>query len=171
MRSPKTLIVVKSIHHGNTAKVAEALAKELEAEVRDPDEIPSESLEDYELIGFGSGIYFGMFHPALKRYVRNLPVSQTPRVAFVFSTSGLPFLSRLWHLPLKRALRKKGREVIGEFRCPGFDTVGPLRLIGGLNRGRPNDYDLSRAREFAQTLRQTLSDRRNHPSDRSVTRP
>lgn len=149
---PKTLIIVKSYHHGNTAKVAEAIGEVLQATLLDPDEVTSDSLDGYTLVGFGSGIYFGMFHPALKRTIRQLSTMVPNRPAFVFSTSGLPFLSRLWHLPIKWKLRKKGFDVIGEFRCAGFDTVGPLWLIGGLNRGHPNSRDLSRARDFAKAL-------------------
>ena len=162
MSSPKTLIIVKSYHHGNTAKIAAAIAEPLQAKVRDIETAVADSLEGYDLIGFGSGIYFGMFHPELKRLVRDLPNVEPRRPAFIFSTSGLPFLSRLWHLPLKRKLRKKGYDVVGEFRCAGFDTVGPLRLFGGINRGHPNERNLSRAREFAEALLDKVSHRPVH---------
>jgi flavodoxin len=50
-------------------------------------------------------------------------------------------------------LQSKGFEVIGEFNCAGFDTVGPLRIIGGINKGRPNDEDLTQAEAFAKNLK------------------
>lgn len=59
-------------------------------------------------------------------FAHDLPV-------FIFTTPGLPFLAKLWHWPLKTVLAKKGYDVIGEFACRGFDTWGPLWLIGGLN--------------------------------------
>ena len=156
--APKTLIIVKSYRHGNTAKVAEAMADVLEAKVLEADSVTSDNLEGYDLIGFGSGIYFGMMHRSLKRAIRELPAVESRPSAFVFSTSGLPFLSRLWHLPTKWRLRKKGFNVVGEFRSAGFDTVGPLALIGGINRGRPSERDLSRARDFARELRIRLGE-------------
>lgn len=150
MDRSRALLIVQSVHHGNTLKVARAIAEPLDADVLAPEDIDPASLGEYDLIGFGSGIYFGMFHPRLKQLIRSLPKTTSPKPAFVFSTSGLPFLSRLWHQPLKRRLVDCGYQVIGEFRCRGFDTVGPLWLIGGINRGHPDQRDLNRAREFGR---------------------
>lgn len=155
MRGSKCLILCKSVHHGNTARVAWAMADGLgEAAVTAaPEEIPPTSLGDYGLLGLGSGVYYGRMHPALDAWVRGLPdVSERTMPAFVFSTSGLPFLARLWHRPLKRLLAGKGFEVVGEFACRGFDTWGPLWFAGGLNRQHPDARDLARARDFARGL-------------------
>lgn len=54
--------------------------------------------------------------------------------------------------PIQRRLVLKGFRVLGSFSCRGFDTVGPLRLVGGLNKGRPNVRDLDLA-AFAARLR------------------
>ena len=79
-----------------------------------------------------------------------LPEAYAERLkVFIFTTSGLPFLARLWHWPLERALANKGYDVIGNFACRGFDTWGPLWLTGGLNRAHPDDADLERAQAFA----------------------
>lgn len=148
-----TLIVCKSVHHGNTARVARTLAGELGARVVDPEDVSAADLGGHALVGFGSGVYFGRLHGALFDLVRGLPgrAGPAPR-AFVFSTSGLPSLRGVWHAPLKRLLRRKGFEVVGEFSCRGFDTWGPLWLTGGLNRGHPDERDIGRAREFARRL-------------------
>jgi hypothetical protein len=42
--------------------------------------------------------------------------------------------------------------IIGEFACRGFDSWGPLFLIGGLNRHHPDARDLEQARQFARRL-------------------
>ena len=47
--------------------------------------------------------------------------------------------------------------MIGSFSCRGFDTVGPFGFIGGINRGRPNDYDLDRAAAFAARFRKRVA--------------
>lgn len=149
----KTLILCKSIHHQNTAGIAQVFAEALDAEVRDPDATPVEMIRDYDLIGFGSGIYFGRFHAALRSWIRQLPdLERGHGKAFIFSTSGLPFLWRLWHWPLRAQLKRKEFEVIAEFHCPGFDTVGPLWLFGGLNRRHPDQIDQEHAAEFARRL-------------------
>ena len=83
--------------------------------------------------------------------VRNL--QPTPKRSFVFSTAGISSLSALWHRSLVAELRRGGSDVVGQFCCPGWDTVGPLRVFGGLHRGRPNESDLARAIQFAHDLR------------------
>ena len=52
----KVLLVVHSVHHGNTAKTAEVFARVLDARTKTPRQIDREELQDYDLVGFGSGI-------------------------------------------------------------------------------------------------------------------
>ena len=161
MAGTKTLILCKSVHHGNTVQVAQAMAGVLGAEVVAPEAVPYTSLSDYRLLGFGSGVFYGRMHPALFDWLRGLP--DAPEVStptFVFSTSGLPFLAKLWHAPLKKLLARKGGDVVGEFTCRGFDTWGPLWLTGGLNWTHPDERDLARAREFARRLEVLAQSRR-----------
>lgn len=151
------LIVVTSVHHGNTAVVAASLAGVLDATVATPSEASPQRLGDYHLVGFGSGVYYGRLHDDLLDWVRRLPdgaAAGTP--AFVFSTSGLPWLATLWHAPLERLLGRKGFDVVGSFACRGFDTWGPLWLTGGLNRRHPDERDLARARDFARRVAAAL---------------
>ena len=157
MMSIKTLIVCMSVHHQNTARVAQAIGGVLHADCCNPDEATTERIRDYELIGFDSGIYFGQFHESLRRCIDEIRLEPNRHSkSFLFSTEGLPVLWQFWHWPLRTQLRKKGFDVIGEFHCSGFDTVGPLGLIGGLNRRRPNDRDLKRAEHFAHNLLQKM---------------
>jgi len=146
------LIVCVSVHHGNTRQVAEAIGEVLGAAVVEPEEVAPADVASYDLVGIGSGIYGMTFHPRLWRFARSLPkVSGTP--AFLFATSGSPEL--FWRpaiLVLSRLLRFKGYRLVGTFSCRAFDTWGPLRLVGGLNRGRPSQADLSAARAFASRL-------------------
>jgi hypothetical protein len=73
--------------------------------------------------------------------------------AFTFTTSGFGrSQSRPWEASLEGLLRDRRYDVIGSFACRGFDTWLPLRLIGGVNKGRPNEDDLARAHEFARGL-------------------
>jgi flavodoxin len=148
-----SLLVVKSVHHGNTDKIAGVIAGVLGAEVSSPEETPYSSLAACGLVGFGSGVNYGQLHPALFEWLSGLPDAIKPtRPAFIFSTSGLPFLAKLWHCPLRRLLSRKGFYTVGEFTCRGFDTWGPLWLAGGLNKKHPDQRDLQRARDFAQKL-------------------
>jgi len=145
----KTLIVCESWHHGNTKKIAEAMAEVLHAEIISPGDVNVEALANFDLIGFGSGIDHGKHYKGLLKRVDALPMLD--KNAFVFSTRGAPRLGT-YHRILNNTLAEKGFTIVGEFSCRGFDTNGPLRLVGGIAKGRPNEQDLQSAREFAKTL-------------------
>lgn len=59
IKAHKCLIIVYSYHHNNTAKIASIFSEILNAEVKTPEEVISEQLQEYDLIGFGSGIDSG----------------------------------------------------------------------------------------------------------------
>lgn len=146
--SPKALIVCVSDHHGNTREVADAMATVLGARVVEPETVDVHELERHDLIGFGSGIYFGVVHPRLIELIGRLPAGEG-RSVFTFSTSGMFLLPWLGTSGVRDRMRDLGYRVLGDFNCRGLDTVGPLRLIGGINQGRPDEHDLARARRFA----------------------
>ncbi|NLB76230.1 MAG: hypothetical protein GX799_07160, partial [Crenarchaeota archaeon] len=41
--------------------------------------------------------------------------------------------------------------------CPGYDTYLFTKLVGGLQKGRPNEQDLKKAQAFAENLKQTYN--------------
>ncbi len=47
---------------------------------------------------------------------------------------------------------KKGFAIAGGFACKKWDTWGPFRLIGGINKARTDEPDLKSAREFAKVV-------------------
>ena len=153
---PTTAVIYASVHHGNTKKLAEVFSEVLAASTHSVEEAKAIVAPEFELIGFGSGIYFGRHHQSLLQLVDSWPVCS--RRAFIFSTAGLPFLRWFQHRALRKRLVQRGFHVVGEFCCRGWDTVGPLWLIGGINRRHPNTSDLDRARSFAQQLLSSASD-------------
>ncbi|MCF3102199.1 flavodoxin family protein [Streptomyces roseoverticillatus] len=149
----KAVIVCTSVSHGNTKRIADVMGQVLEASVVDPDQADMAELSTCDLVGFGSGIFLGKFHPRLRQFVRSLPQVER-RGAFVFATSGLPEPRlRPFTRPLVRVLAQKGWEVNDTFSCRGFDTWLPFKLVGGINKGRPGAPDLEAARTFAEGLR------------------
>ncbi|MCP8318553.1 MAG: flavodoxin family protein, partial [Candidatus Methylarchaceae archaeon HK01B] len=149
----KSLLVLFSYHHNNTEKIANIFAKVLDAQIKTPQQINPEELQEYSLIGFGSGIYGGKHHKFLLDLVDKLP-QVTNRKAFIFSTSGVIKKNQPEiHLPLMEKLQSKGYMIIDEFNCAGFNTNSFLKLFGGINKGRPNAEDLKHAEEFAQNLK------------------
>ena len=61
----ESLLVLFSYHHNNTEKIANVFAKVLDAQIKTPQQINPEELQEYSLIGFGSGIYGGKHHKVL----------------------------------------------------------------------------------------------------------
>ncbi|GLX24003.1 MULTISPECIES: flavodoxin family protein [Streptomyces] len=148
----KSVIVCASVSHGNTRRVADVMARALGAAVVAPGEADPAELAAADLVGFGSGVYYGRLHRTLTDLVRELP--QARGRAFVFATSGLPGLRPApFTRPLVRRLAEKGFRVDGGFTCRALDTWGPFGLVGGVNRQRPDAGDLAAARAFAERLR------------------
>ena len=83
----KTLIIYSSLHHGNTKKVAEAMADALEAGILSYDDVDAYNIVEYDLVGFGSGIYHGKPQDEFVEFIESLPAVKN-RKAFVFTTSG-----------------------------------------------------------------------------------
>ena len=67
----RTAIVYYSAHHGNTRKLAEAVAQGREVTLMDALAVKSADLSGYDLIGFASGIYFGKFHQSVVEFAKN----------------------------------------------------------------------------------------------------
>jgi len=148
----KTLIVYNSIHHGNTEKIANAMARELNADLVKSSSVSEVDFSKYDLIGLGSGIYFGKHHVSILNLVEKMGDVKDKRF-FIFSTSGSSenIFNKL-NNELKKRITSKGGRIMGIFNCLGLDTIGPLKYVGGINKGRPDEDDLSKARAFAQSL-------------------
>ncbi|MEU6563205.1 flavodoxin family protein [Nocardia nova] len=153
----KTLIVCTSVSHGNTKRVADAMAEVLGARVVEPGEITPAELAAYDLVGFGSGVFNMNLHPRLREFARSLPSGQQ-RTAFVFATSGFPEPPfRRYLRAFVRLLERKGFDVADTFRSPGYDTWFPLKLVGGIQKGHPDAADIEAARMFAEGLRTRIA--------------
>ena len=150
----KSILVLYSYHHHNTEKIANVFSKVLDANIETPQQIKPEKLQEYDVVGFGSGIYSAKHHQSLLELADNLqPVNN--KKAFIFSTSGITGKSKSAkdHSMLREKLLLKGYTIVDEFQCKGFNTNSFLKLFGGMNKGRPNAKDLKNAEEFANKLK------------------
>ncbi|WP_369274227.1 flavodoxin family protein [Streptomyces sp. R11] len=148
----KAVIVCASVSHGNTRRVADSMGEVLGAKVVAPEQADLAELAGADLVGFGSGVFYGRLHPRLTEFVKSLPDGRGR--AFVFATSGLPEIPPAsFTRSLVQVLKGKGFEVDGSFSCRAFDTWTPFKLVGGINKQRPNAGDLAEARAFAERLR------------------
>ena len=152
-----SLIVCYSYHHKNTEKIAQVFCTVFAAPIQAPQQITSDELHAYDLVGFGSGIYGAKHHQSLLDLADTLsPV--TNKHAFLFSTSALTSKDKAAkdHATLRSKLQAKGYVIVDEFQCKGFNTNSFMKWFGGMNRGRPNAEDLHQAEVFAQALKQDL---------------
>ncbi len=143
-----TAVLYYSKHHGNTEKVLRHLAAHYSIDLYDVtgDAVPS--LSDYKAVGFASGVYMSNLHKSLFGQVSAHP-ELAGKPCFIVHTSGAPM--GIYSGALAKSLTEQGADYLGTFRCRGFDTYGPLRLIGGIAKQHPNQADLQKAEEFYKT--------------------
>ncbi len=153
MQDRKALIIYHSSHHGNTLKIANIIAKELNADLKKPSEITADVLNKYDVIGFGSGIYNQKHHASLFDLINNIN-QQKQKKCFIFSTASISY--KKMHEALRQELISKGFIIIDEFICRGFMDYSFIKyLFGGINKGNPNDKDFKKALEFAKRIGNT----------------
>ena len=122
---------------GNTKKVAEAMANELGTGAESIKDEPE--LEGVDLLFVGSGCYNKKLTGNMVEFLENL---KGIKRAAVFGT----YLGQTSAIEsMKGILEKKGIKVIDEWGCSGA-------FIYLMNKGRPNEKDLDRARQFANSV-------------------
>ena len=84
----KSIIILYSYHHNNTEKLAQVFSQVLDAPIKKTGDISPEELSEYDLVGFGSGIYSDKHHPSVLEFVDKLP-EESGKKAFIFSTAGM----------------------------------------------------------------------------------
>ncbi len=144
----KAIIIYASTHHGNTRKVVEAIEKECDIEVVDATRTHEKDLKEYDLIGFASGIFFTKLSEHVLNFARvNLPVNKD--VIFI-ATAGNPMNGNF--NSIAAVAKDKKCNDLGRFQCKGFDTYGPFKLVGGIQKGHPDETELKEAVEFFKGL-------------------
>jgi flavodoxin len=153
MAVKKRIIIFESYHHKNTEKIARILAQALQAKLYRPEQINISTLSNFSLIGFGTGIYYGKPHEKIQHFLEQLPLLKNKKT-FIFTTSGL--IRDNYTQKIKDHISQKGLLLIGSFSCKGYDTYGPFKVIGGLNREHPDLEDFYHAEIFANDLKNRL---------------
>ena len=145
----KSLILYASPHHGNTKRVAERMAKKIGARLVDVIREEPPDLAGYRLIGLASGAYFGTLHESIVKFARETAFTPEHRV-FLADTCGAGYKDYTYQV--RKLLEERGVVCLGRFQCPGYDTYGPWKLVGGIRKGRPNEHDLKMAEQFIQRM-------------------
>ena len=143
-----TAIVYYSKHHGNTKKLLDAIAEKHPVTLIDVTAQPDADLSGYERIGFASGIYYSAFAKQIISFA-NAHLPERKDVFYIY-THGAPkgdFLKAIREIAMKKHCRE-----IGEYRCQGFDTFGPFKLVGGIAKGHPTEEEIEGAVTYYQQL-------------------
>ncbi len=148
----KTAVVFYSKHHHNTEKLLKAIKANSKDDITliDVTEVDSASLDDYDAVGFASGIYYSKFEKRVLEFAKNyLPSGKN--VFFIY-TSGSK--NKDYSKSIREAIQDKNANILGEYGCRGYDTYGPFKLIGGISKNHPNEEEINGAVDFYNSLNQ-----------------
>ena len=53
---------------------------------------------------------------------------------------------------MREIATQKHCKELGEYRCLGYDTFGPFKLVGGIAKGHPTEEEITRAVNFYENL-------------------
>ncbi len=127
---------------GNTKKIAEAIAEELEDVLKSEQIPPAYPPENVALLFLGTGEYAGKPDPKMVEFIRTLNTDRVKNAA-VFGTSAGGAGKAVE--AVKALLKEKGINVVDEsFSCKGKFLLS--------NRKKPDDSDIKSAKEFAKKV-------------------
>jgi flavodoxin I len=157
---------------GNTEKVAKSIKDGLEG--NNVDLIPISNMDAsklgiYDLVLLGSGIYASRIEKSLMKLVKDATPNLPSKFAYFCTHASLDFYQKPFYA-ITKILAEHGCRVIDEFNCVG-DNIG-IPLETRLNmleklpddkkkkaqedmekiKGRPNQEDLNKAKQFGQNL-------------------
>lgn len=144
----KAVIIYASKHHGNTYKLVKGISERCEVTTIDATKQSVMDLQDYEVIGFASGIDFGKFYKEIETFAKdNLPMKKQVFFLYTCAMERKGFTDSM-----KKIALEKDAIVLGEYGCKGYNTYGPWKLIGGMNRNHPTEEEIQSAVSFFESL-------------------
>ena len=148
----KIAIIYHSKHHGNTLQVISAMAEGRDITLIDIRKKMAVHPEDYDCIGFASGIYGFEMSSDLVSYARQyLPENKKTFVVYTYSIGKGTGAKNILAV-----CNEKHCQMLGEFSCKGFTTFGPFALIKGICKGHPSFEELAEARQFMDGIEKQL---------------
>lgn len=154
----RTIILYASRHHGNTKKLVDAIVAEhpevdtLDIKALGKDEYPD--LSEYHLIGVATGIYYSEIDKDMARVLSN--VLQPQDKVFGLMTYGGK--NKWYGKDIDGICRMKQAIFMGVYGCTGFDTWGPFKIVGGVQKGHPTVEEIKGAVDFYDRLEREYGD-------------
>ena len=144
----KTVIVYASKHHGNTFKLIKAISDKYEIAIIDAMKETHVDLQEYDIVGFASGIDFGKFYWEIENFAReNLPFQKEVFFLYTCAMDREGFTDSIKGIALE-----KDAVILGVYGCRGYNTYGPWKLIGGMNKSHPTKNEIQECVNFYEKL-------------------
>ena len=135
----KICIVYDSMHNMNTEKLVLSLKENYNGvDIIKVNNFDINAMDNYPEIVLASGIYWGRFSKNIEELLDKILDSDVKNLFFIY-TSGIGKVR--YEKKLIKRLKEKNKICLGIFSCKGFDNYGPFKLIGGINKGKPNEKD------------------------------
>ena len=145
----KSMIVYASRHHGNTGKLVKHLADRYDITLTNAEETTEIDYAEYDLIGFASGIDFGKFYDPVIALAEQLPAEKRIYALYTCAQDREKYGGQI-----EEIAGRTGCIYLGKLGCKGYNTYGPWKLIGGMNKGHPDADELWRACAFYEKMMQ-----------------
>jgi flavodoxin len=143
-------VVLYSTKSGNTGKIAEAIASELNCEllrIGQNNLSPIVDLNNCDLIFIGTGIHFGNPNEDMVRFLKTTNLEEPKSFAVFLTWGGAGRTDKAVIAQLKMILESRGQNLIEDYyRCYGGRRFTLLR------RGHPNDEDVKAAKNWAKKI-------------------
>ena len=140
----KDVIIFASKHHENTRKIVQTIQSNFDIDIIDATVTQYLDLSKYNRICFASGICYGSYYPEIISFIENNNIKG--HKVLLMHSAGNP--KEAQSNKIKSLIEVFGGQLLGVFCCKGFDTYGPFKLIGGINKDHPDDKDINNAIEF-----------------------
>ena len=146
----KICIVYDSMHNMNTEKLVLSLKENYNnVDIIKVNNFDINAIDNYSKIGLASGIYWGRFSKNIEELLDKILDSDVKNLFFIY-TSGVGRVR--YEKKLIKRLEEKNKICLGIFSCKGFDNYGPFKLIGGINKGKPNEDDTQNLIKFLKNI-------------------
>lgn len=146
----RSMIVYASRHHGNTKRLVEYLAARYDITLVDAQEISEIDTEEYDLIGFASGMDFGKFYPSVTELAETMAPGK-----YVYALYTCARDQGRYGSEIEEIAGQTGSRYLGKYGCKGYNTYGPWKLIGGMNKEHPSEKELQDACAFYEMMLHT----------------
>ncbi|AGM23422.1 MULTISPECIES: flavodoxin [Fusobacterium] len=146
----KICIIYDSKHNMNTEKLVLSLKETYnDVDIIKVNNFDISTINNYQKVGLASGIYWGKFSKNIEDLLNKILDSDIKNLFFIY-TSGVGKVR--YEKKLIKKLEEKNKICLGMFSCKGFDNYGPFKLIGGINKGKPNDKDTQNLINFFKNI-------------------